>query len=151
MKIAIGSDHPAFDLKKVVITHLVEKGIEVTDHGTYSTESTHYPIFAQRVAKAVISGEADFGILICGTGIGIGLAANKVKGIRAAMVSDTYSARMARAHNNANILTFGARVVGAGLALELVDAFLNQSFDGGRHQTRVDMISQIENGADITD
>lgn len=151
MKIAIGGDHPAFELKKAVIAHLTDKGIEVTDHGAYSKESTHYPIYGQRVAKAVTSGEADFGILICGTGIGIGLAANKVKGIRAAMVSDTYSARMARAHNNANILTFGARVVGEGLALDLVDAFLEQPFDGGRHQTRVDMISQIENGEDISD
>jgi len=151
MKIAIGSDHAGYELRKVIVQHLQSKGLEVIDVGTYKPESTHYPIYAQIVGKAVTSGEADFGILICGTGIGIGISANKVPGIRAASVSDTYSARMARAHNNANVLAMGARVVGAGLATDIVDAWLAQDFEGGRHQIRVDLISQIGAGEDITD
>ena len=150
MKIAIGSDHAAFDLKSIVIQYLEGKEIDVVDAGTFTKESTHYPIYAQKVARAVTSEEVDFGILICGTGVGIGISANKVPGIRAAIVSDTYSARMARAHNNANVLAFGERVVGPGLAIELVDAFLEEPFQGGRHQTRVNLISQIEAGDDIT-
>ncbi len=151
MKIAIGSDHAAIDLRKTIIQHLQSKNIEVLDAGTHSQESTHYPIYAQIVTKAVVAKQADFGILICGTGIGIGISANKVNGIRAATVSDTYSARMARAHNNANILALGARVLGAGLALDIVDAWLEQAYQGGRHQIRVDLIHQIEAGEDITD
>ncbi len=150
MKIVIGSDHAGFELKQNVIHHLKEKGVEVQDLGTYSLESTHYPIYGQRVGKAVVNGEADFGIVICGTGIGIGISANKVKGVRAAIVSDTYSARMSRRHNNANVLAFGARVVGPGLADDIVDAFLESGFEGGRHQTRVDLIDQIDAGEDIT-
>jgi ribose 5-phosphate isomerase B len=150
MKIAIGSDHAAFELRQTVIQHLQSRDIEVLDTGAYSTESTHYPIFGQKVAKAVAAGEADLGIVICGTGVGIGISANKVKGIRAATVSDVYSARMSRAHNNANVLAFGARVVGSGLALDIVDAWLGQKFEGGRHQTRVDLIGKIEAGEDIT-
>ncbi len=150
MKIAIGSDHAGFELKQAVINHLESKNIEVTDVGTFTKESVHYPIFGQLVGNAVVNGAADFGIAICGTGVGIGIAANKVKGIRAAIVSDTFSARMSRLHNDANVLAFGARVVGVGLALDIVDAFLNGTFEGGRHKTRVDLISQIDVGEDIT-
>ncbi len=151
MKIAIGSDHAAFDLKKIIMEHLKSQGVEVLDKGAYRPERTHYPIYAQLVAKAVTSGEADLGILICGTGIGVGISANKMPGIRAAMVSDTYSARMSRQHNNANVLTFGARVVGPDLAKDIVDAWLKAEFEGGRHQHRVDLIQKIEDGEDITD
>ena len=151
MKIAIGSDHAAYDLRQIVIKHLKSKGIEVIDLGAFTLESTHYPIYGQKVGECVASGEADLGIAICGTGVGIGISANKVKGIRAAIVSDTYSARMSRAHNNANVLAFGARVVGPGLALEIVDTWLAQDFEGGRHQTRVDLIGKIETGEDISE
>ena len=151
MKIAIGSDHAAFDLKQIVIQHLKDRKIEVLDVGAHSPERTDYPIYGQRVAKAVVSGEADLGITICGTGIGIGISAGKVKGIRAAIVSDTYSARMARQHNNANVLSFGARVVGPGLAEDLVDAFLDHEFEGGRHAKRVSLIADIDAGEDITE
>lgn len=151
MKIAIGSDHAAFELKQKVIKHLKEKNINVQDLGTDSSERTHYPIYGQRVGKAVVEGKADFGIVICGTGVGIGISANKVKGVRAAIVSDTYSARMSRQHNNANVLAFGARVVGPGLANDIVDAFLGGDFESGRHQTRVDLINQIDAGEDITE
>lgn len=151
MKIAIGSDHAGYELRHVIIQHLQSKGLEVLDFGTYKPESTHYPIYAQIVGKAVTAGEADFGILICGTGVGIGISANKVPGVRAASVSDTFSARMARAHNNANVLAIGARVVGPGLALDIVDAWLAQDFEGGRHQIRVNLIKNIEDGEDITD
>lgn len=151
MKIAIGSDHAAYDLRQIVKSHLESREIEVLDTGTHSRESTHYPIYGQKVAKLVVGGEVDFGIVICGTGVGIGISANKVKGIRAAIVSDVYSARMSRAHNNANVLAMGARVVGPGLALEIVDAWLAQDFEGGRHQTRVDLINRIDAGEDITD
>ena len=150
MKYAIGGDHSAVELKEIIIQHLELKGIQVTDHGTFSTDSTHYPIYAQKVAKAVASGEADFGIAICGTGLGVGISANKVKGIRAATVSDTFSARMARAHNNCNVLTFGARVVGPGLAIDIIDAWLGTDFEGGRHSIRVGMMSRIENGEDVS-
>ena len=150
MKIAIGSDHAAYELRQIVKEHLESKGIEVIDLGAFTKESTHYPIYGQKVGKCVASGETDLGIAICGTGIGIGISANKVKGIRAASVSDVYSARMSRAHNNANVLAFGARVVGPGLALEIVDTWLSQDFEGGRHKTRVDLIDKIEAGEDIT-
>jgi ribose 5-phosphate isomerase B len=150
MKIVIGSDHAGFELKQAVIPYLKSKKIDVMDVGTFTKESTHYPIYGQKVGNAVVSGEADYGIAICGTGVGIGISANKVKGIRAAIVSDTFSARMSRLHNNANVLAFGARVVGVGLALDLVDAWLGSKFEGGRHTTRVDLISQIDAGEDIT-
>lgn len=143
-KIAIGCDHGGYRLKQTVISHLKEKGLEVKDFGTYSEESCNYPDYAKAVGEAVASGEFERGILICGTGVGISIAANKVKGIRAACVSDTFSAKMCRVHNDANILCFGERVVGAGLALELVDAYLGASFEGGRHKTRVDLISAME-------
>lgn len=123
-----------------VKAHLEEKGLEYKDFGTYSTESCDYPIYAKAAAKAVASGECERGILICGTGIGISIAANKVKGIRAALCSDCFSAEMTRRHNNANMLAMGARVLGEGLALKIVDTFLETEFDGGRHARRVDMI-----------
>ena len=144
MKIAIGCDHAGFELKNDIINHLKEKGIEYNDFGTYSEESCDYPEFALKVAESVAQGEYEFGILVCGTGIGIGIAANKVPGIRAALCSDTFSAHATREHNNANILTMGARVVGKGLALDIVDTFLNTDFIGGKHQRRIDMITEIE-------
>ncbi|WP_041742683.1 ribose 5-phosphate isomerase B [Caldicellulosiruptor obsidiansis] len=144
MKLAIGSDHAGFNLKEAVKKHLDKKGIEYKDFGTYSEESCDYPDIAKDVALAVKNGQYDFGILICGTGIGISIAANKVRGIRAALCHDTFSAKAARAHNNANILAMGARVIGEGLACEIVDAFLSSAFEGGRHQRRVDKIHLIE-------
>lgn len=144
MKIAIGCDHAGFKLKNEVIEHLKSKGLELKDFGTYSEESCNYPDFAERVAEAVAAKEYTFGILICGTGIGIGIAANKVPGIRAALCSDTFSAHATREHNDANILAMGARVVGGGLALDIVDTFLQAEFMGGKHQKRIDMISNIE-------
>ena len=144
MKIAFGCDHGGYDLKKVVIEFLKSREIEVLDFGTNSTTSVDYPDYGRAVGEAVASKEADLGIVICGTGIGISLAANKVEGIRAAVVSDTFSARMARMHNNANVLAFGSRVVGKGLAIDLVKSWLDSSFEGGRHKRRVDKIMAIE-------
>lgn len=144
MKIAIGCDHGAFRLKNEIIEFLNSEKYEVKDFGTYSEESCDYPDIALPVAEAVANKEYDFGILVCGTGIGIGIAANKVPGIRAALCSDTFSAHATREHNNANILTMGQRVVGTGLALDIVKTFLNTEFEGGRHQKRIDKISEIE-------
>jgi ribose 5-phosphate isomerase B len=144
MKIAFGCDHGGYDLKEDVLAFLKSRDIEVLDFGTHSTESVDYPNYGKAVGEAVQSKEADLGIVICGTGIGISLAANKVDGIRAAVVSDTFSARMARMHNNANVLAFGSRVVGKGLAIDLVKAWLDSSFEGGRHKRRVDKIMAIE-------
>lgn len=144
MKIAIGADHGGVNLKKAVYDHLVLKGHEVMDFGTHTTESCDYPDISEKVAVEVRDGNYAFGILICGTGIGIGIAANKVKGIRAALCHDTFSAHATREHNNANILTMGERVVGQGLALEIVDTFLASEFQGGRHQNRIDKISNLE-------
>lgn len=144
MKIAIGSDHGGFNLKNTVMERLKEKGYEFKDFGTYSADSCDYPDIAIEVAEKVASGEYDRGILICGTGIGIGIAANKVQGIRAALCHDTFSAHASREHNNANILTMGERVIGAGLALEIVDIWLATEFEGGRHARRVDKISAYE-------
>ena len=143
MKIAIGCDHVGFILKGRVIEHLREKGYEVEDFGTNSTERTDYPIFGKAVAKAVVSGACDKGIVICGTGVGISLAANKVKGIRAAVCSEPFTAKMARAHNNCNILAFGARVVGPELAKMIVETWLDTDFEGGRHQRRVNMLDNL--------
>ena len=145
MKIGIGDDQSALEMKKEIIAFLEEKGHEVVDYGTDSTESCDYPIYGEIVARAVAAGEVEQGILICGTGLGISLAANKVKGIRAAVCSEPFTAKMARAHNNCNILAFGARVVGAELAKMIVDTWLNTEFEGGRHQRRVDLIMEIEN------
>lgn len=144
MKIAIGCDHGAFRLKNEIIEFLNSENYEVKDFGTYSEESCDYPDIALPVAEAVVNKEYDFGILVCGTGIGIGIAANKVPGARAALCSDTFSAHATREHNNANILTMGQRVVGTGLALDIVKTFLNTEFEGERHQKRIDKISEIE-------
>ena len=144
MKLAIGNDHVGYELKLHTQERLEAQGYEVVDFGTDSTSSTDYPIYGERVGRAVASGECELGILICGTGIGISLAANKVAGIRAAVCSEPYSARMARCHNNANIIAFGARVVGQDLADMIVDSFLQASFEGGRHARRVDMLMDIE-------
>ncbi len=144
MKIAIGCDHGGYELKNEIISYLESENYEVKDFGTYSTSSCDYPDIALPVAEAVASKEYEFGILICGTGIGIGIAANKVPGIRAALCSDTFSAHATREHNNANILTMGQRVVGTGLALDIVKTFLTSKFEGDRHQKRIDKISEIE-------
>jgi len=138
-KILIGSDHGGYNLKTKIINHLKEKGYEVEDFGTHSTESCDYPVFAKKVAQAVL--ETGYkGILVCGTGIGMSIAANRFDGIRASHCTDTFTARMTRMHNNSNILCLGERVTGTGLALDIVDIWLNTDFTGGRHQTRIDMI-----------
>lgn len=137
MKVALGADHAGFALKEEVRRVLEAAGHAVHDFGTTSTDSVDYPDYAQVVGEAVRSGAAERGILVCGTGIGMAIAANRLPGVRAASCSDTYSARMARAHNDANVLAFGARVVGSGLALELVRVFLETAFEGGRHERRV--------------
>ena len=144
MKIALGSDHGGLNLKKEIIKHLECKNIEVTDFGTYTEESCDYPDYALKVAEEVAAQNFELGILICGTGIGISISANKVPGIRAALCSDTFSAHATREHNNANILALGERVVGRGLALDIVDAFINAKFEGDRHQRRIDKITEIE-------
>lgn len=144
MKIALGSDHGGINLKKEIIKHLEKKGYELKDFGTYKEESCDYPEYALKVAEEVASGDFDFGILVCGTGIGISISANKVPGIRAALCSDTFSAHATRQHNNANILALGERVVGKGLALDIVDTFLDAKFEGDRHQRRIDKITEIE-------
>ena len=146
MKIAIGNDHVAVELKNHIKNYVEAKGHTVINFGTDSSDRADYPIYGKKVADAVASGECDLGILICGTGIGISLAANKVPGIRAAVCSEPYSARLTRQHNNANIIAFGARVVGQSVAEMIVDEFLNAEFEGGRHQNRIDMITKIENG-----
>lgn len=145
MKLALGSDHGGYRLKEAIKRYLLEKGYEVTDFGAENTDSCDYPDFAIPVAKKVASGEFDKGILICGTGIGIGIAANKIKGIRAALCHDVFSAEASRNHNDANILTMGERVVGEGLALKIVETFLTSEFEGGRHQRRIDKIKDLEN------
>lgn len=144
-KITIGCDHAGYSLKLKVIEHLKERGVEVIDVGTNSSESCDYPNFAHAVCKKIQDGVTELGILICGTGIGMSMAANKHKGIRACACSDTFSARLTRQHNDANVLCFGERVVGMGLALDLVDAFIDTDFEGGKHQRRVDLITAIEN------
>ncbi|WP_010236209.1 ribose 5-phosphate isomerase B [Clostridium arbusti] len=144
MKIALGSDHAGLSLKIIIMKHLEEKGIEIKDFGTYTSDSCDYPDYAYKVAKEVAEKNFDLGVLVCGTGIGISIAANKVKGIRAAVCSDTFSAHACREHNNANIIALGERIVGPGLALDIVDTFLNASFEGGRHEKRVNKIMEIE-------
>ena len=144
--IALGADHGGYFLKEEIKKHLDEKGIEYKDFGTYSSDSVDYAKFAYKTCQSVTSGECEKAILCCGTGIGISMAANKVKGIRAACCSDWFSAKYTRLHNDANALCLGGRVVGAGLALEMVDVFLSTEFEGGRHQRRVDQITAIENG-----
>ena len=144
MKIAMGNDHSAVEMKKDIKAYVEGKGFQVIDFGTDSTESCDYPIYGEKVGRAVVSGEADLGILICGTGVGISLAANKVKGVRACVCSEPFSAKLSRQHNNTNILAFGARVVGVELAKMIVDQWLEAEFEGGRHQRRVDMLMAIE-------
>ena len=145
MKIVIGCDHAGFGIKDAVKKHIEEMGHEVTDVGTYSTDSCHYPIYASAACKKILDGECDLGILICGTGIGMSMAANKHKGIRAACCSDVFSARLTREHNDANMLCFGERVVGIGTAIDLVDAFLGAEYlNNGNHVTRVAMLCDIE-------
>lgn len=143
-KITVGSDHAGYTLKQTVIAHLKELGVEVIDVGTDGPQSCDYPVFAHLVCKNVQDGVTPLGILICGTGIGMSMAANKHRGIRAAACSDTFSARLTRQHNDANVLCFGERVVGAGVACDLVDAFIGAEFEGGKHARRVDMIGAIE-------
>ena len=143
MKIALGADHGGFELKEKVKKHLLEKNIEVVDFGTHSTESVDYPQFGHAVGHAVANKEVDFGIIVCGTGIGISLAANKVPGVRAALCTNTTMAKLTREHNDANILAMGGRIVGDVLALEMVDIFLSTEFAGGRHQKRIDAIEKI--------
>ena len=139
--IAIGSDHGGWELKQEIMAHLKERGLDYWDFGTYTSDSCDYPVYGKAVAQAVASGEYEFGILICGTGIGISITANKVPGIRAALCGDCFSAEATRAHNDANILALGGRVTGAGLALKIVDTFLDTPFSGDeRHVRRISMI-----------
>lgn len=145
MKVAVGCDHGGFILKDAVISTLEELGAQVVDMGTYSTESVDYPVYGKKVADAVANGECDLGVVMCGTGIGISIAANKVKGIRAAVVTDEFMAEMTRRHNNANIIALGGRVITPEKAKSLVKAWYTAEFEGGRHQKRIDMITQIEN------
>ena len=140
MKLAIGSDHAGLGLKAAIVGHLKAKGHEVTDLGTHTSESCDYPVFAKAVAHAVADGSYPRGLLVCGTGQGMAMAANRVAGVRAAVVADTFSARMTAAHNDCNVLCLGARVVGEGLALDIVDAWVGTAFEGGRHAHRVAMI-----------
>lgn len=147
--IALGCDHAGFPLKEEIKAFLDERGIDYLDVGCYSAERFDYAISAQHACDKVVSGECDKAILCCGTGVGISMAANKVKGIRACCCSDYFSAKYTRAHNDANVLCMGARVVGAGLAIEMTDVFLNTEFEGGRHQTRIDQITAIENGVKL--
>lgn len=145
MKIGIGNDHAAVEMKNDVVAYLEEKGYEVVNYGTDTHESCNYPEYGEKVGKAVASKEVDLGILICGTGVGISLAANKVKGVRAVVCSEPYTAKLSRQHNDTNILAFGARVIGIEMAKMIIDEWLGAEFLGGRHQTRVDMITAIEN------
>lgn len=145
MKIAIGSDHGGYELKGKLVKYMEDLGYEVVDHGTYSNDSVDYPDYGEKVAKSVVDGNEDLGVVICGTGIGISIAANKVKGARAALCGDTFSATMARQHNNANVIALGARVTGDELAKAILKAFLDSSFEGGRHARRVEKIMAIEN------
>ncbi len=143
-RIALSSDHAAIELRQAIAKHIAASGWEAVDIGPVTPESTHYPLHGEAAAKLVASGDCRFGIVVCGTGQGIMMAANKVKGIRCGVCAETFSARMIRMHNDANMLALGARVVGEGLALDVVDAFLDAEFEGGRHATRVDMIMDIE-------
>ena len=144
MKIAIGNDHAAIGMKNQIVAHLEKQGYTVVNYGINEEKSCDYPVYGYTVAKAVASGECDLGVLICGTGLGISLAANKVPGIRACVCSEPYTASMAVKHNNCQIVSMGARVIGRELAKMIVDTFFSCEFEGGRHQNRVDMISQIE-------
>ncbi len=144
MKIAIGNDHAAVEMKHQIADYLKELGHEVLNMGTDTCESCNYPEYGEKVGRAVVNGEADCGVLICGTGVGISIAANKVKGVRAAVCSDVTTAHLVKEHNNANIIAFGARIVGIELAKDIVKAYLNAEYEGGRHQNRIDLIHEIE-------
>ena len=144
MKIVIGSDHGGFHLKEVLKQHLAERGIEFNDAGTYTEDSCDYPDIALKVCREITEGKAERGILVCGTGIGMSMAANKVKGIRAALCGDVFSATMSREHNDANVICMGERVLGPGLAISILDAWLDTEFAGGRHARRVNKIMAIE-------
>ena len=144
MKIGIGNDHTAVDMKNAISEYMKELGHEVVNYGVDTTESCHYPEIGEKVGRAVAQGEVDCAVLICGTGVGISLAANKVTGVRAAVCSDTTTAHLVKEHNNANIIAFGARIVGIEKAKDIVKAYLDAEFQGGRHAIRVDMIAEIE-------
>lgn len=144
MKIAMGNDHSAVAMKETIKAYVEAKGYEVIDFGTNSTDSCDYPVYGEKVGRAVAAGEADYGIAICGTGIGIGIAAGKVKGVRVCTCSEPYSARLSRMHNNTNVLTFGARVIGEEMAKMIVDEWLDNKYEGGRHERRVNMLAEIE-------
>lgn len=144
MRIAIGADHGGFELKEIIREHLLKKGLEVQDFGAFSSDAVDYPDVAFKVCEGVKEEKETLGILVCGTGIGMSIAANKVKGIRCALCHDVFSAKMTRGHNDANVLALGERVIGRGHALLVVDTFLNSRFEGGRHQQRVDKIMEIE-------
>ena len=149
MKIAIGNDHAALELKNHIVDYLIREGHEVVNFGTYTPASTDYPIYGARVAHAVANGECERGVVICGTGIGISISANKVKGIRCALCSEPVSAKLTRQHNDANVLAMGARIIGPAMAEEIVHTFLTTEFEGGRHSRRVDLITKLENGQTI--
>lgn len=151
MKLVIGNDHVALEMKYEIMAYLQEKGYEVLNIGTDSPDRFDYPVSGYRAAKMVASGEVDGGILICGTGVGISLSANKVRGIRCCVCSEPYSARLSKQHNNTNMIAFGARVVGIELAKMIVDAWLEAEFEGGRHQRRIDMIREIEETQNLTE
>ena len=150
MKLVIGNDHVAVEMKQEIKAYLEEKGIEVIDVGTNSTSRFNYPVSGYKAAKLVAEGKADGGILICGTGVGISLAANKVKGIRACVCSEPYTARLSRQHNNTNIIAFGSRVIGIEMAKMIVDEWLSAEYESGRHQIRIDMIVEIETGQSLS-
>ncbi len=144
MKIAIGCDHGGFELKEDVKKHLIENNYEVEDFGCYDLNAVDYPDMAEKVSNCVVEDDADYGVLICSTGIGISIAANKVKGIRAALCGDIYSAKMTRLHNNANVLCMGAHMIAKQNAIRITDIFLSTEFEGGRHENRVNLITKIE-------
>lgn len=144
MKIAMGNDHTAIEMKHEIKAYVEAKGYEVIDFGTNENASCDYPEYGEKVGRAVAAGEADYGIAICGTGIGIGIAASKVKGTRVCTCSEPYSAKLSRMHNNSNVLTFGARVIGVEMAKMIVDEWLDNQYEGGRHQRRVDQVMEIE-------
>ena len=145
MRIGIGNDHAAVEMKEQIVAFLEELGHEVVNYGTDTNDSCDYPVYGEKVGRAVVDGDVECGILICGTGVGISIAANKVKGVRAVVCGEPYSAKLSKQHNNTNILAFGARVIGIELAKMIVEEWLNTEFEGDRHQRRVDMISDIEN------
>lgn len=148
MKIAIGSDHAAFPLKETVRKHLIESGHEVIDMGAYSLDRVDYPVFGEKVGKAVVNGEAELGVAICGTGAGISMAANKVPGVRCVLATEPYTAVLSRQHNDANVLAMGARVIGEGLAIMVVDQFLAAEKEGGRHAERIKLLAKLDDHKD---